>query len=141
MGQSQAVINLDDTILSISQGSIPLTACVSFCGTPASYKWWNVAGNPVVFSSTVGITTTISGFQIGMSRIGFQVTGTNGKTASDTLNVGFSAAIPPIKPCPICPAPIPCPLPPKQRTANSLSWDPINKRWSIGYDNGDQTPL
>lgn len=134
LGQSQAVINLNDTILPVSQGSIPLTACVSFCGIPSSYKWWNVAGNPVIFSATGGTTTTISGFQVGMSRIGFQVTGTNGKTASDTLNLGFSAPIPPVPPCPPpvvcdsaaiianyvknhpCPPVIVCPPIPKQRT-------------------------
>jgi hypothetical protein len=35
----------------------------------------------------------------------------------------------------------PCPPLPKQRTANGLTWDAINKRWSIGYDDGSKTPL
>jgi hypothetical protein len=135
MAQSQAVIMMNDTAMPLSQNPITLNACVSYCGTPASYQWSCVGGNPVVFSSQGAKSTVISGFKPGLSQIAFTVKGTDGKTAGDTLTLAFVTVSPPT-PCPppiICPT---CPPIPKQRTANSLSWDPVHEKWLIGYDDG-----
>ena len=49
-----------------------------------------------------------------------------------------TAAIKALKICPICPV---CPTIPPQRAATSLTWDAINKRWTIGYNDGTKTFL
>lgn len=53
-------------------------------------------------------------------------------TAADTL------AIQNLKICPVCPI---CPVIPPQRTATSLTWDAINKRWIIGYSDNSVSYL
>jgi hypothetical protein len=94
---SQAVINMNDTMYTLPLISLPLSSCT--CNA-AKYTWGNVSGNPVIFAMTNTSSTVISGFKAGTSKISLTTLDLKGRTWADTLTLKFIAPIPPPPPPP-----------------------------------------